>query len=73
MEMHEPNTTRQVLKTLEQHGYFTYGFGSEGSRLVWRPMRASDLAETTGVHDLHHVFATFDPDELARAPEPYSI
>jgi FkbM family methyltransferase len=73
MEMHDPNTTRQVLKTLEGHGYLTYGFSSDGSRSVWRLMRASDLGETAGVHDLHHVFATIDPDELARAPEPYSI
>jgi FkbM family methyltransferase len=73
MEMHEPNTTRQVLNTLERHGYFTYGFSSDGSRSVWRPMRASDLAETAGVHDLHHIFAACEPDVLARAPEPYAL
>lgn len=73
MEMHEPNTTRQVLKTLERLGYFTYGFGSDGTRSVWRPMRASDLSETAGVHDLHHVFAAVEPDVLERAPEPYAV
>jgi FkbM family methyltransferase len=71
MEMHEPATTKQVLKTLEGLGYSTYGYAREGSSNIWRSMRASDLSDSAAVHDLHHVFAATDPDVLARAPEPY--
>jgi FkbM family methyltransferase len=71
MEMHDPATTRQVLKTLESQGYSTYGFAPEGSQSVWRATRASDLSETAGIHDLHHVYAAANPELLARAPEPF--
>jgi FkbM family methyltransferase len=71
MEMHEPATTKQVLKTLERHGYSTFGFVREGANNVWRSVRAADLSSSAEVHDLHHVFAATEPELLERAPEPY--